>query len=140
MAKSLARARYSPHGEISEPHIPRHRSRGDILRLLLLWKRHGLLRHPSICYWCLNRSKQAWVGIVHVHLLRHLLLEPHLLHLLLNLGNLLINSKNLLGALQNAKEKNYSPPKRTSSKLSFEWSQLQNLGGLAYKKDYVTII
>lgn len=30
---------------------------------------------------------------MHVQLLRHLLLEPHLLHLLLNLGNLFVNNK-----------------------------------------------
>lgn len=94
VTESLAWTRYSPHGEISKPHIPRHRSRGDILRMLLLWKWHGLLRHPAICYWCLNWSKQACVGIVHVHLWRHLLLfEPHLLHLLLNLGNLNISNR-----------------------------------------------
>lgn len=93
VTESLAWARSSPHGVTSIPHIPRHRSRGDILRMLLLWKWHRLLRHPAICYWCLNSSKQAWVATMHVQLLRHLLLEPHLLHLLLNLGNLFVNNK-----------------------------------------------
>ena len=91
MAKRLARPRHRPHGITAVVHARRSWPCSDILRVLLLGKWHRLLWcHPAICHGGWARSKHARSAMHGWLLWSHLLFEPHLLHLLLNLCNLKI--------------------------------------------------
>lgn len=99
MAQSLAGPRYRSHWITSiAHHAIGNRACGDKLRVLLLWEWPWLLWHPAICSWWLGGCKHVWGSVMHVHhLLRwHLLFDPHLLHLLLNLSNLSTKKNNIL--------------------------------------------
>lgn len=91
MAKRLARPRHRPHGITTIVHAGRSWPCSDITRVLLLGKWHRLLWwHPAICHGGWARSKHAQSAMHGWLLWSHLMFQPHLLHLLLNLCNLII--------------------------------------------------